>query len=46
VIHRMGDANVTPRDLTDALQWIMGLGSVKVRRTIMCCRKYGGSNRL
>ena len=27
-------ANVTSRDLTDSLQWIMGLGSVKVR-TIM-----------
>lgn len=34
-MHRMGDANVTSRDLTDYLQFVMGLGSVKVR--ILIC---------
>ena len=37
-------ANVTSRDLTDSLQWIMGLGSVKVR-TIMRLRRFGEANR-
>jgi hypothetical protein len=42
-IHRMGDARATSRDFTDSLQWIMGLGSVKVM-TIMRLRRYGEAN--
>jgi hypothetical protein len=39
----MGDARATSRDFTDSLQWIMGLGSVKVM-TIMRLRRYGEAN--